>query len=115
MRLDATASRVLYATYLGGGGDDLIRGIAVAESGEVVVVGRTSSTDFPVTAGVAHVRLAGDYDGFVVKLAPAGAPLPDIRAILEQAQLSTTAAYQRSLSDAQRDAARRMDDALFGD
>lgn len=48
-------------------------------------------------------------------LAAQGVPLPEIQAILGHAQLSTTAVYLHSLSDAQRDAARRMDDALFGE
>ena len=48
-------------------------------------------------------------------LAAQGVPLPEIQAILGHGQMSTTAVYLRSLSDAQRDAARRMDDALLGE
>ena len=39
------------------------------------VVGYTSSTDFPVTAGAFQELLAGGFDGFVVKLDPSGSGL----------------------------------------
>jgi Tol biopolymer transport system component len=61
-------SRLLYATYLGGSGADMIRGLALGPRGEVYLTGHTSSLDFPVSAGAAQPRLRGATDAFVVKL-----------------------------------------------
>ncbi|MGH3184568.1 MAG: SBBP repeat-containing protein, partial [Streptosporangiaceae bacterium] len=47
---DGTA--LIYSTYLGGNGDDEANGIAVDSTGAAYVAGFTSSTNFPVTAGV---------------------------------------------------------------
>jgi hypothetical protein len=39
-------------------------------SGEIYLVGRTTSDDFPVTAAALQRKRAGDHDGFIVKLIP---------------------------------------------
>jgi hypothetical protein len=55
-----------YSTYLGGGGSDDGRGIAVDGSGNVYVTGVTDSTDFPTLAQYqAH---QGNLDVFVTRL-----------------------------------------------
>lgn len=59
---------LIYATYIGGSQDELIRGIAIGPADEVYLVGGTSSDDFPVTAGAFQTSRAGDDDGFVMKL-----------------------------------------------
>ena len=64
------AGKLLAATYLGGNGDE-INGpdqIAVDATGNVVVAGSSSATDYPVTAGAFQTRNAGaggkyPYDG----------------------------------------------------
>ena len=68
--LSPDGSRLLYATYLGGNGDDLIRSVALGPNGEVYLAGSTASTDFPVTPHAAQRRLVGGADAFVVKLVP---------------------------------------------
>ena len=60
---------VEYATYLGGSGAELVRGVAVAPDGRVYLVGRTSSNDFPVVSPIQATR-GGDDDGFIVRLDP---------------------------------------------
>jgi hypothetical protein len=69
--LSRDGSKLLYATYLGGSGDDLIRSLALAPGGAIYLVGSTRSKDFPVTAGAASPKLRGRSDAFVVKLVPA--------------------------------------------
>jgi Beta-propeller repeat. len=59
-----------FVTYLGGSGDELIRGIALGPAGEIYLVGGTTSDNFPVTQGALQTRRGGDDDGFIVKLVP---------------------------------------------
>lgn len=63
---------LMYATYLGGGADDSGFDLAVDGQGNVYVTGLTDSTDFPTTLGAHDRTLAGDLDGFVTKINPAG-------------------------------------------
>jgi hypothetical protein len=68
--LSPDGSRVLYATYLGGKGGDLVRSLALGPKGEVWLVGNTASPDFPTTPGVHQPRCRGKSDAFCVKLVP---------------------------------------------
>ena len=64
---DGAGSTLLYASYLGGNVDDRASGIAVDRAGNVVVTGRTSSSNFPLTR---PLRGAGkSTDAFLVKIA----------------------------------------------
>lgn len=49
-KLSADGARLLYSTFLGGGSDDEVDGIAVDADGNVVLVGRSDSDNFPATA-----------------------------------------------------------------
>jgi hypothetical protein len=81
---------LLYATYLGGTGDEacsviapiMVAGIpappagcpaiAVDPVGNAYVAGSTNSTDFPVTSGVFQTVKAGPANAFIAKFSPAG-------------------------------------------
>jgi hypothetical protein len=65
------ADALIYSTYLGGGGDEFARDIAVDNAGNAYVVGRTNSTNFP-KLNAFQDTLAGGFDAFVAKLDPAG-------------------------------------------
>jgi hypothetical protein len=69
--LSADGKKLLYATFLGGSGDDLIRSLALSSDGAIYLVGNTTSKDFPVSPGAVQRDLAGMGDGFVVRLMPA--------------------------------------------
>lgn len=69
-KLDPTG-KLVYATYLGGSGDEDPRNIAVSASGRVLVGGATSSSDFP-TKNAHQATLAGSNDAFVTCLDSAG-------------------------------------------
>jgi sugar lactone lactonase YvrE len=65
---------LLYATYVGGGGEDRAYGIAVDATGNAYVTGYTKSTDFPM-AGAYQSTLKGAQDAFVFKLNATGTAL----------------------------------------
>ncbi|HEY6392213.1 MAG TPA: SBBP repeat-containing protein [Bryobacteraceae bacterium] len=71
-KLNPAGSALVYSTYLGGGNQDEGRGIAVDSSGNAYVTGRTSSKNFPVTAGAFQPALLADGAAFVAKLNAAG-------------------------------------------
>lgn len=61
------SGKILYSTFFGGSGDDWIRHAALAPDGTLVVVGATSSTNLPGTAGTFQPALGGSEDGFVAR------------------------------------------------
>ncbi len=73
-KFNADASALVYASYIAGSLEDEVRGIAVGEDGSAVLVGRTTSLDFPVTTGAFDTTI--DFgDAFVLKLNPSGTDL----------------------------------------
>ena len=68
-KLNRSGSKLIYSTYLGGGGSDEGRAIAVDSDGNAYVAGRTCSTAFPL-AGRAFA--GGVSDAFLVKLTASG-------------------------------------------
>ena len=74
-KLNPTGSGLVYSTYLGGGGTDVSRGIAVDTLGNAYVTGATSSSNFPTTPGAFQTAFGGVFDAFVTKLNPTGSML----------------------------------------
>ncbi len=74
-KLDATGSALVYATFLGGGGSDGGRDIAIDSSGSAYVTGDTASLDFPATLGSFDTTYNGGFDSFVAKLDATGSAL----------------------------------------
>jgi len=71
-KLNPAGSGRLYATYVGGSGDDTGQGIAVDGGGDAYVAGSTTSADFPVAGSSFGSSAHGESDAFVAKLNPAG-------------------------------------------
>lgn len=65
--------QLLYASYLGGSGDDAAN-VTVDADGYIYVVGTTASSDFPTFAPY-QPSLSGAKDAFVAKFDPTGASL----------------------------------------
>ncbi len=66
-QLDSTGSRLIYATFLGGIGEDGADHAVLDASGDVYVSGRTNSPDFPATPGAFDTSFNGLRDAYVVK------------------------------------------------
>lgn len=73
-KINANGSARLYSTYLGGGGPDEGKGIAVDSQGEVYVTGNAGSFDFPMM-GAVQGTWGGSGDAFLTKLNATGSGL----------------------------------------
>lgn len=66
---------LLFSSYIGGNDMDIITDVAVSDSGQVVLVGATGSTDFPLE-NPQQSSIAGFVDGFVMVFEP---DLPNLK------------------------------------
>jgi hypothetical protein len=73
-KLNATASELIYSTYVGHG-CDYGAGIAVNLAGEAYITGYTQDNAYPVTSGAAQTKFGGIVDGFVTRLNASGSGL----------------------------------------
>jgi hypothetical protein len=71
-KLAANGSSLMYSTYLGGSGEDMVRGLAIDAAGDVYVTGYEDSTDFPTTTPWQATN-AGARDTFLTRFDPSGA------------------------------------------
>jgi hypothetical protein len=69
-KLNAAGNTLLFSTYLGGSSSDAANGIALDSTGNIYLVGDTTSTNFPATAFQKSNH--GSQDAFVAKLANDG-------------------------------------------
>jgi hypothetical protein len=76
-KLTADGAALVYATYLGGSGDENFdgAGIAVDAAGHAYVTGQTTSADFPTVHPLQPTSAGGAVDAFVAKLTADGAAL----------------------------------------
>ena len=72
-KLDASGSRLLFSTYLGGRQPDFGEGLAVDASGAVLLVGSTASLDFPLVGSLQAPD--GLADAFLAKIRADGTTL----------------------------------------
>jgi hypothetical protein len=63
-----SAGQRIWATFIGGSGDDRCMGITADNSGSFFITGYTNSNDFPVSPTAFQLNNAGFYDAFVVKI-----------------------------------------------
>lgn len=52
----AQGSYLIYSTYLGGDGEDIVHAVATDSAGNVYLAGETTSSNFPVTAGAFQAK-----------------------------------------------------------
>jgi hypothetical protein len=63
---------LVFSTYFGGMGNDTGQGIALDPSGNIWIIGSTSSYDLPVTPGAYESALSGETDAFAAKFSNDG-------------------------------------------
>ncbi len=73
-KLNPTGSRWSYSTLFGGSRQDEVRSVAVDDAGQVVIIGSTTSLDFPL-ANAWQSRLASSLSGFVARFNADGSKL----------------------------------------
>ena len=73
--LSPDLQRLIFSTYMGGSGEDLFRACALTPRGELVLVGSSTSTDWPTTRDALQTAPAGGPDEvIVVKFRPVAQP-----------------------------------------
>jgi uncharacterized protein (TIGR03437 family) len=80
-KINPTGTALVYSTLIAGSGNDYINGLRIDSAGNAYIIGRTTSTDFPVTTGAFQTTAARgtgvnpNSHGFVAKLNPSGSQL----------------------------------------
>lgn len=74
IKLSPDGSNRIYATYIGGSGNEQPHSLVVDPQGNLVVAGRTNSANYPVT-GTGQIGSGGGYDIVVTKLNASGTAL----------------------------------------
>lgn len=74
-RINSTGTALVYSTLYSGSGVDSALGLTIDSSSAPVVVGNTSSANFPVTSGAYDTTYNGDFDAYVARFDPAGGQL----------------------------------------
>lgn len=74
-KFNPTGTNLIYSTYLGGSNHDQPHSLVVNDNDELIVMGRTNSTNFPVQAGSFDITQNGGYDIFVTKFNVTGTGL----------------------------------------
>lgn len=68
------APALVFSTYLGGGGNDGVGGVAVSPAGLISIAGSTTSQDFPIVNAFQPAN-GGGQDGFVAQMSGSGSTL----------------------------------------
>ncbi|MFW9923672.1 MAG: SBBP repeat-containing protein [Candidatus Thorarchaeota archaeon] len=71
VKLDPSGQNILFASYLGGNGNDLAVKVTIDSSDNIYVTGITYSTNFPVSNAIQGTK-NGVSDGFITKINPTG-------------------------------------------
>jgi gliding motility-associated-like protein len=88
-KLNATASTLLWSSFLGGSGADAAYSLQLGATGNLYVSGGTNSSNFPTTAGTLNPTARGGIDGFVARISQSGT-------VLEKSTYLGTTAYDQA-------------------
>jgi gliding motility-associated-like protein len=74
-KYNPTGTDQVYSTYLGGNGEDNPHSMIINSSGQLIVYGSTSSSNFPVTAGAYDQSHNSGFDIYITKFSSDGESL----------------------------------------
>lgn len=74
VKLNAVGNALVFATLVGGSGEELVKGLALDAAGNAAIVGNTTSVDFPVT-NAATGKVGDSQAAFVARISANGASL----------------------------------------
>lgn len=74
-KLNAAGNNIIYSTLFGGEGYDESKSLVLDGNGSAIVCGRTSSSNFPTTAGAFDNSLNGAEDAFILRINANGTSL----------------------------------------
>ena len=74
-KLNPSGTDLVYSTYIGGGGFDIVGDLAADREGNLFLAGSTGSADFPVLNPVQSGFGGGSADGFALRINAAGSSL----------------------------------------
>jgi hypothetical protein len=74
-KFNTVTHQLVYATYMGGGGEDRAFRVAVDAAGNAYITGDTDSTNFPTVNALQSSHSGGATDAFVAKLNATGSAL----------------------------------------
>ena len=74
-KFNPSGTTLLWATFLGGDGDDQPTSVAVDAAGAIYVTGSTTSSSFPVTSGAYQAKSPGGVNSFLSKISADGSVL----------------------------------------
>lgn len=68
LKLAADGASLVYSTFFGGSGTDVITGVAESAAGDLILAGMTESSNLPSTPNAFDPTFNGYIDGFIAKL-----------------------------------------------
>ncbi|MBD3353258.1 MAG: hypothetical protein GF364_17390 [Candidatus Lokiarchaeota archaeon] len=74
-KFNSDASDLEFSTFIGGSGDDWSYSFELCESEDILVHGKTYSTDFPLSTGAYDDELTGLTDAFLFKISKDGSTM----------------------------------------
>ncbi|MFN8007716.1 MAG: SBBP repeat-containing protein [Terriglobia bacterium] len=90
MKVNPSGSDIVYASYLGGSGDDAAQGITVDGAGNAYVVGNTSSANFPTQTPFQSSLAGGASDGFIAKISDSTSSVLFVPVVLSSTGLNNS-------------------------
>lgn len=102
IKLSPDGKNRVYATYIGGNGNEQPHSLIVDGQGNLVLAGRSNSTNYPVTGPGGQVGLGGGYDIVVTKLNANGTGLIGSKKIGGSSDDGVNISASRGLNSLQR-------------